>query len=66
MNGTIPWPYPPNGALQFLTEVALPAMDAGIAWHWSIRPHEQPNHLIGVITLQDNDDDNRGFWLDPS
>lgn len=66
MDGAIPWPYPEDGALQFVTQIALPAMMAGTAWHWSIRPREEPHHLIGAITLQDNDDNNRGFWLDPS
>ena len=61
----IPWPYPEDGAATFLREIALPAMAAGKAWYWSIRPKADPRQLIGVIDLRDNEKDNRGFWLDP-
>lgn len=44
---------------------ALPAMQKGEAWHWSIRPRDQADLLIGVVSLMDKPDDNRGFWLDP-
>ena len=64
MNNTVPWPYPKDGATTFLDDIVLPAMRNGEAWHWSIRPKEQPDRLIGVISLQDQADDNRGFWLD--
>ena len=33
------------------------------------RPHRRtcaPAHLIGVVSLRDEPDDNRGFWLDPA
>ena len=29
----IPWPYPPDGALAFIRDRALPAMQQGRAWH---------------------------------
>lgn len=66
MNGTIPWPYPPDGAETFLREAALPQMEQGECWHWSIRPKEQRERLIGVISLQQLEDNHRGFWLDPA
>ena len=63
MDAAIPWPYPEEGCLTYLAQVALPAAEAGEAWHWSIRLRENPETLIGVISLMDKPDDNRGFWL---
>lgn len=65
MAAHIPWPYPEDGALTFVRDLALPAMRQGIEWHWSIRPKRQLAELIGVISLTDKPDDNRGFWLRP-
>lgn len=65
MDGAVPWPYPEDGAEGYLRHVALPAIEAGNAWHWSLRPREQPDLLIGVVSLMDQPDDNRGFWLAP-
>jgi len=62
----VPWPYPADGAVTFIRAVALPAMQQGTAWHWAIRPKASPERLIGVISLIDQPDDNRGFWLDPA
>jgi [ribosomal protein S5]-alanine N-acetyltransferase len=62
----IPWPYPSDGALTFIRDHVLPAMEQGTEWHWSIRPADLPAALIGVISLMDNPGDNRGFWLDPA
>lgn len=59
----VPWPYPPDGALTFLQEIALPAMARGQAWFWSIRPLDAPTRLIGVINLRADTDTHRGFWL---
>jgi ribosomal-protein-alanine N-acetyltransferase len=66
LNEKIPWPYPADGALAFIRDIALPAMRRGEAWHWSIRPKLAPDQLIGVIGLIDKPDENRGFWLDPA
>lgn len=65
LNALIPWPYPPDGALTFVRDVALPAMGAGKAWHWSIRAKDAPDRLIGVVSMMLGEDENRGFWLDP-
>jgi RimJ/RimL family protein N-acetyltransferase len=65
LNSRVPWPYPPDGAVTFIRDIALPAMAKGTEWNWSIRPKSEPNRLIGVITLRDGTEDNRGFWLDP-
>lgn len=66
LNDKVPWPYPADGALTFLRDVALPAVAAGEAWHWSIRPKTDPARLIGCINLSLGEEDNRGFWLDPA
>ncbi len=63
MDGAIPWPYPDDGCHTYLANIALPAAAAGEAWHWSIRRREDPETLIGVVSLMDKPDDNRGFWL---
>lgn len=65
MSAAIPWPYPADGALRFLRDIALPAMTAGHEWHWSLQPKSEPDFLIGVISLMTSSDDNRGFWLTP-
>ena len=63
----VPWPYPADGARQFLEGAALPAMRRGAQWHWSIRTRARPGELIGVISLMDDEPgNNRGFWLDPA
>jgi [ribosomal protein S5]-alanine N-acetyltransferase len=63
MLNRIPWPYPPDGALQFLRDVAIPQGERGEAWQWSIRLRSEPSQLIGVINLIVGKDTNRGFWL---
>ena len=63
MDAAIPWPYPDDGAHGYVVHVALPAVAAGQAWHWSIRTRAAPDVLIGVISLMTKPDDNRGFWL---
>ncbi len=65
MAATIPWPYPDDGAEQYLRSIALPAAERDEAWHWSIRLAKKPDELIGVISLMSTENDNRGFWLAP-
>jgi RimJ/RimL family protein N-acetyltransferase len=61
--GVVPWPYPEDGALTFLRDLALPAVARGDAWSWSLRLREAPDRLIGVATLRRGDRDNRGLWV---
>lgn len=63
LNAFVPWPYPEDGALSFLRDIALPAIVEGRAWFWSIRLKTAPEQLIGVISLMEGEEDNRGFWL---
>ncbi|WP_248732680.1 GNAT family N-acetyltransferase [Pseudomonas sp. MWU13-2517] len=66
LNALVPWPYPADGARTYLEQIALPAMARGEEWHWSIRLKTAPDQLIGNVSLMDEDDNNRGFWLGPS
>ncbi|HET9180680.1 MAG TPA: GNAT family N-acetyltransferase [Candidatus Angelobacter sp.] len=59
----VPWPYPADGAYTHYRNVALPAMDRGEAWHWSLRLITNPGQMIGSIALFKSDKINRGFWL---
>ncbi len=63
LNPVIPWPYPDDGAESYVRDIALPAMARGEAWHWSLRPKVDPDLLIGVISLLEGEDENRGFWI---
>ena len=65
LSAVVPWPYPDDGALSYVRDVALPAMARGEEWHWTIRLLSQPDRLIGSISLMDAVDNNRGFWLAP-
>lgn len=59
----VPWPYPPDGAHRFIRDMALPAVDRGEAWHWTLRLKSNPDQIIGSIDLRKKENDNRGFWL---
>jgi RimJ/RimL family protein N-acetyltransferase len=59
----VPWPYPEDGARQFIKGIALPLAERGEAWHWTLRLKSVPGQLIGVINLRRGERNNRGFWL---
>ncbi len=59
----VPWPYPEGGALAYIRDQALPAMERGEEWHWSLRLKGAPDQLIGCISLMRHENHNRGFWL---
>lgn len=59
----VPWPYPEDGAFTHFRDRALPAMERGDAWHWSLRLKSAPDQLIGGISLMREPDNHRGFWL---
>lgn len=62
----VPWPYPPDGALTYIRDVALPAIARGEEWHWTLRLKTAPDALIGCISLKSSGQarsENRGFWL---
>jgi ribosomal-protein-alanine N-acetyltransferase len=59
----VPWPYPPDGALTFIREMAGPAMERGEQWHWTLRRKSAPGQIVGCVSLMRGDEENRGFWL---
>jgi [ribosomal protein S5]-alanine N-acetyltransferase len=61
----VPWPYPPDGALTFYRDGALPAVERGEQWYWTLRRKERPEVMIGSINLSVGDVENRGFWIAP-
>ncbi|EMM2466905.1 GNAT family N-acetyltransferase [Raoultella ornithinolytica] len=63
---SFPWPFPDDGASRYVNTIALPAAEKGSGWFWTIRRQAAPEQLIGLITLSDQADNNRGFWLDPA
>ncbi|WP_028693932.1 GNAT family N-acetyltransferase [Pseudomonas cremoricolorata] len=65
LNSRIPWPYPGDGALVYVRDLALPAMAEGREWHWMIRLRDDAECVVGSISLYDEPGNNRGFWLAP-
>jgi [ribosomal protein S5]-alanine N-acetyltransferase len=63
LNAGVPWPYPADGAYTFYRDVALPAMESGEGWNWTLRLQKDPERLIGNISLSVAENKNRGFWL---
>jgi RimJ/RimL family protein N-acetyltransferase len=59
----VPWPYPPDGAFTWCRNFAIPAIDRGEEWHWTLRLKSSPAVLIGIISLMKKENHNRGFWL---
>lgn len=66
LNAVVPWPYPPDGALTYFRDRALPAMERGDEWHWTLRLRNAPDRIIGAIGLLRGENDNRGFWIGPA
>lgn len=63
LRNAVPWPYPPDGALCYVRDMALPAIAAGQAWHWTLRLKTEPDQIIGFISLMKEGGENRGFWM---
>ncbi|MGJ8525433.1 hypothetical protein LMG33818_001161 [Halomonadaceae bacterium LMG 33818] len=61
----IPWPYPEEGARDYIENIAIPAMNKGNSWNWGIYRKEAPDTFIGEIVVRISETENRGFWLDP-
>ena len=63
LTNQVPWPYPADGAHRYYSEHALPAVERGGEWHWTLRLKSSPARLIGSINLVKGENNNRGFWL---
>jgi RimJ/RimL family protein N-acetyltransferase len=65
----VPWPYPADGARQFIEQAALPAMAQGDQWLWALTLKEAvgeagQDEAVGIIHLRRHSKEgNRGFWL---
>ncbi len=59
----VPWPYPPDGALTYIRDIALPAMERRELWQWTLRLKTTPKQVIGSVTLSTKPGNNRGFWI---
>ena len=59
----VPWPYPPDGAYRYISDMALPSIERGETWQWTLRLKTSPDQIIGSIDLRTKENDNRGFWL---
>jgi RimJ/RimL family protein N-acetyltransferase len=66
LTSKVPWPYPADGAEQFLKrKFEKQGPDEGYAWGLWLKTGE-PNEVIGTIELHPNatlEEDARGFWL---
>ncbi len=62
LNASVPWPYPDDGALVNIRDTALPAIERGEAWDWTLRLKTEPERIIGRIGLYLGEN-NRGFWM---
>jgi [ribosomal protein S5]-alanine N-acetyltransferase len=59
----VPWPYPADGALDFIRNHVLPAQGNG-RWVWGLFLKDAPQELIGIIDLRRiGKPEHRGFWL---
>ena len=63
LTNKVKWPFPPDGALTHFRDVALPAIERGEYWQWTLRLKSAPDTIIGSITLEINAKENRGFWI---
>jgi RimJ/RimL family protein N-acetyltransferase len=63
LQNIVPWPYPPDGAYTWCRDFALPAMERGQEWHWTLRLRSSAVCMIGCISLRRKENNNRGFWL---
>jgi RimJ/RimL family protein N-acetyltransferase len=61
----VPWPYPEGGALEYIRDTALPDMERGESFNWTLRLITDPDRIIGFLGLKVGENHNRGFWLDP-
>jgi ribosomal-protein-alanine N-acetyltransferase len=59
----VPWPYPPDGAYRYIRDMALPSVERGETWQWTLRLKSTPDQIIGSIDLRTKENENRGFWL---
>ena len=62
LNARVPWPFPADGALTHIRDTALPEIERGQTWDWTLRLKDEPGQIIGRIGLYLGEN-NRGFWM---
>jgi len=62
LNAIVPWPFPADGALTHIRDTALPLIERGESWDWTLRLKTDPETIIGRIGLYLGEN-NRGFWV---
>lgn len=66
LSTAIPWPYPTNGAEEYLKNVVVP-LQGKDRWTWGVYLKSKPSELIGCVDLfKRSERGNRGFWLGKS
>jgi [ribosomal protein S5]-alanine N-acetyltransferase len=63
LNAIVPWPFPAGGVLRHYRDVALPAMERGESWFWTLSLKEASAQHIGAIHLSRSENNHRGFWM---
>lgn len=59
----VPWPYPDNGAEDFIKKSILPKQGKNY-WMWGLFLKTNPSEIIGAVHLwAPGTPENRGFWL---
>ena len=62
LNARVPWPFHEGGALENIRDTALPGIERGEQWDWTLRLKTEPETIIGRIGLYLGEN-NRGFWM---
>ena len=66
LSRVVPWPYPENGAEDFLKNVVMPGIEKGDSVYWVITlKNSKTDAAIGSIDirLKGGEHGHRGFWL---
>ncbi|MEP6020676.1 MAG: GNAT family N-acetyltransferase [Paracoccaceae bacterium] len=65
--GAVPWPYPPDGARNYIEKRLEDSVQKEI-YYWGIFLKQNSDELIGTIEYRffDDEEENRGFWLSES
>ena len=63
LSSRVPWPYPENGAEQFIRDIVLPNQGK-TRWTWGIFLRSKPEEIVGVVELfKPGIPEDRAFWL---
>ena len=61
-----PWPYPGDGALDYLLNTIMPELEYAQSCVWAITMKDRGDEAVGMINYRfeaGEQNDNRGFWL---